>query len=409
MLGRGLQSLIPPKDFSEENGTGNSGVTPIVPADPVVSTEQSASINKDVPTPTDFSPDEISILEIGSSGVSNDNQPPVPPVSSSVSAVPDKKTPENFASPASSSLDPSKESASRASFVSAPLISPSRKPEENKQVDPERNHQDAIFHIEVDKIKPNPDQPRRFFDPDGIKDLAASIREFGLLQPIVVTKVEKEVANGTEIEYVLISGERRLLASKMLGLERIPTIIRNIDLERERLELAIIENIQRENLNPIEIARSFARLQDEFRLTQREIAVRLGKSREVVANSLRLLDLPQIIQDAISRGAIQESHGRLLLAIDDPAAQERLYRDLIGNKLTTRELKTRVDAIKKRKKPAPENVDISPELKIIQQKLNEKLGAPVEIKSSGESGKITIAFYSEEELVSILQRLGAEE
>lgn len=266
----------------------------------------------------------------------------------------------------------------------------------------------AIFQIEVDKIKPNPDQPRRVFDEDALRELASSIREFGLLQPIVVTKVEHEIPTGTEVEYVLISGERRLMASKLLGLERIPAIIRNVDLDRERLELAIIENIQRENLNPIEIARSFARLQDEFRFTQREIAARLGKSREVVANAVRLLDLPQNIQDAISQGKIGESHGRLLLTIDDQGLQEKMFQDLIGQHLTTRELKLRVDAVRNKTTEEVVKPEVSPEIQMIQQKLSSELGAPVAIQKHGDTGKITITFYSQEELQSILQKIEKE-
>lgn len=267
---------------------------------------------------------------------------------------------------------------------------------------------DAIFHIEVEKIFPNPQQPRRDFDEDGIRDLASSIREFGLLQPVVVTKVVKEVPGGTDVQYVLISGERRLRAAKYLGLERIPAIIRNVDLERERLELAIIENIQRENLNPIESARAMARLQDEFRLTQREIAVRLGKSREAIANTMRLLDLPMAIQEAIEQGKISESHGRVLLAVEEPSLQERLFRDLVDNNLTTRDLRLKVEAAKPKQKSLYEKKDLPPELKMAEERISSHLGAPVVIDQKGNSGKITISFYSEEELRSILDRLAKE-
>src|SRR3989338_8615740 len=150
------------------------------------------------------------------------------------------------------------------------------------QFQPQPKAPDPIFHIEADKIKPNPFQPRRDFDEESLKELGSSIREFGILHPIVVTKHEIETDHGTDVEYHLISGERRWRASKMVGLERIPAIIRAMPSERERLEMAIIENIQREDLNPIETARAYAKLQDQFGLTQREVAVRVGKSREVV-------------------------------------------------------------------------------------------------------------------------------
>lgn len=269
------------------------------------------------------------------------------------------------------------------------------------------SQRDAVFHIEVEKIKPNPHQPRRNFDEEALKELADSIREFGLLQPIVVSKKEMETNDGTDVEYQLIAGERRWLASKMLGLERIPAIVRDIDLEIEKLELAVIENLQRENLNPIERARAFARLQDEFRLTQREIAARISKSRESIANAVRLLDLPSFVQEALEKNLITESHGRLLLTIDDPALREKIFRELIENKLTTRDLKNRVRLLKDGEAKTEEIV--SPELKTLQEKLSEKLGAPVVVRQRGEKGKITIRFFSEEELQNIIQRLGEKE
>lgn len=270
-----------------------------------------------------------------------------------------------------------------------------------------RQMPEAIFHIEVEKIKPNPDQPRREFSEEGIRELSVSIREFGLLQPIVVRKIEREVPTGTEVEYELISGERRLLAAKMLGMELIPAIIRKVEAGRERLEMAIIENLQRENLNPVEVARALSRLQDEFRMTQREIAARLGKSREAIANTIRLLDLPPYIREALEKNKITESHGRLLLTITEPALQEKLFRDLLERHLTTRELKSRVRMVKPSPKEEKETA-LPPELKMLQEKLSSELGAPVQIHRHGDSGRITISFYSEEELKNIVDRLASE-
>jgi ParB family chromosome partitioning protein len=267
---------------------------------------------------------------------------------------------------------------------------------------------EAVFYLETDKIKPNQQQPRRHFDEEAIADLSASIREFGIIQPIVVTKIQKEVPNGTEVEYELIAGERRLLAAKKAGLERVPAIVRVADMARERLELAVIENLQRENLNSIEMARAFARLQDEFRLTQREIAARLGKSREVVANTLRLLDLPGYIQEALEKNQITESHGRLLLSIDDTAAQQSLFHDLLNQHLTTRELRRRTLFLRK-KEPAAEEEGSSPEIRAFEERLKNELGAPVSIRANGSGGKITIEYYSSEELAQIMERLGTEE
>lgn len=261
----------------------------------------------------------------------------------------------------------------------------------------------AVFQIEVDKIKPNPHQPRKDFDQEAIKDLASSIREVGILQPLVVTKVEKETPTGTDVEYILIAGERRLLASKLLGLERVPAIVKRVDFERERLEMAIVENLQREDLNPIETARAFSRLQDEFNLTQREIATRLGKSREAIANAVRLLDLPAYIQDSLAKGEITETHGRLLLSVSDPATQKKLFDDIVFKKMTTRELKERVVSPNKK-----ESTNLSSEMAMLQQELTSKLGAPVRIEKHGDTGKITIRYYSDEELRSILDKLKLE-
>jgi ParB family transcriptional regulator, chromosome partitioning protein len=273
----------------------------------------------------------------------------------------------------------------------------------------------AIFHIEVDKISPNPNQPRRDFNEESIKDLASSIREFGILQPLVVTKIEKETETGTSVEYQLIAGERRLMAAKTLGLHTVPVVVKRIEAPREGFEMAIIENLQRENLNPIETARAFAKLQDQFRLTQREIATQLGKSRETIANTVRLLDLPSHMQDAIASGQMSESHGRLLLAIDEESTREAIFRDLVDKHLTTRELKIRVEATKPNRKPvvAVVNVELSSELKMLQEKLTSELGAPVKVEAKGDppagGGKITITFYSQEELNNIVSKLGGGE
>jgi len=346
MLGKGLESLIPPK-----NGNGGSG-----------NGQHDGSIS--VPPDAGAAPTEPAGLDEGKK--------------SGAEPVPEKKFPI-------SNLQPAAASAKSRTENQEPVTG-------------------SIFHIEVDKIEPNPGQPRRHFDESALQDLARSIREFGFLQPLVVTKIEKETPTGIDVEYQLIAGERRLLAAKLLGLRLVPAIIRNVNLEREKLELAVIENIQRENLNPIETARAFQRLQEEFRMTQREIAAKLGKSREVVANTVRLLDLPEYIQESVQNGGLSESHARLLLAINDPSAQKKLFDDVLANRLTTRAVKDRVHEITK---PRTEHLfdAISAELREIQESLSSALGAPVEIHKSANTGKITIVFYSEEELQNILQRL----
>ncbi len=270
--------------------------------------------------------------------------------------------------------------------------------------------QGPVFLIEVDKISPNPQQPRRNFDPEELKNLANSIREFGILQPITVTKIETEGELGTEVAYQLIAGERRWQASRLLGLERIPAIIRQVNLEKERLELAVLENVQRADLNAIEAARAYARLQDEFGMTQREIAARLGKSREVVSNTMRLLGLPTAVQEAISRNQISESQGRLLLTVDDPGQQQMLMEDLLRSNLSVRELKSRIQRIKRVESPAMDGIIAAPliadpETESLQRELESALGAPVKVDRSGETGKLIITFYSPEELQGIVARL----
>lgn len=273
------------------------------------------------------------------------------------------------------------------------------------QFTPPLRQLDPIFHIEVEKIKPNPYQPRRNFDEESLKELASSIREFGILHPLVVTKQEIPIEGGTAVEYYLISGERRLMAAKIAGLERVPAIIKSVPSEQERLELAIIENIQRENLNPIETARAYAKLQDQFGLTQREVAVRVGKSREVVANTVRLLNLPTEAQEAVARGKISESQARLLLAIEDMKDQQALLEDLLQNNLTVRELRDRIQIRKAAKAPSPETPPQDPATKALEDQLREILGAPVKVQKDGASGKVMINFYSEEELRSIIEKI----
>jgi ParB family chromosome partitioning protein len=286
--------------------------------------------------------------------------------------------------------------AKRPSFLSMPAFAKPKKIFDSE----------AVFQIELEKIKPNPDQPRRHFDEVALKELAMSIREYGVLQPIVVTKIQHDTDEGSEVEYQLIAGERRLLASELAGVPRIPAIIRSVGARREQLELAILENVQRENLTPIETARAFARLQDEFGLTQREIGTKLGKSREVVANTLRLLNLPTLIQQALEEGKINESQGRLLLAVADLRSQEQLFQEIIHDNLSVRELKSRIRTIAGKSVPKAEYVPESdPETSDVKERLELFFGAPVQVQKNGETGKIVISFYSPEELQNIVSRL----
>jgi len=268
----------------------------------------------------------------------------------------------------------------------------------------------AIFQIEVDKIHPNSQQPRRQFDEGALRELASSIREFGVIQPLIVSKIETETEGGREVLYQLVAGERRLLAARLAGLDRVPVIIRQVMEDRERLELAIIENLQREDLNPIESARAFAKLQDQFGLTQREIASRLGKSRESIANSVRLLNLPSFVQEAIEQGQINESQGRLLLAVTDLASQERLFNELLKNNLSVRELRSKIKRTEVHAAEPENQVDdnMEPEVFDMKEKLETFFGAPVLVKKTGPSGKIIINFYSQEELQNIISKVAVQ-
>lgn len=268
---------------------------------------------------------------------------------------------------------PNEENSSEENFIGSPPAF--SKPEARPK------NETVIFHIEVEKIHPNPLQPRRDFNEESLRELAASIREFGVLQPLVVTRIEKENEDGTAmVEYELIAGERRLLAAKMAGLRTVPVIIRDIDLERQKLELAIIENIQRADLNAIEAARAFARLQDEFRLTQREIAARLGKSREAIANTLRLLNLPSEIQQAVAGGKLNESQARMLLAVQDIASQMALFEEILRDNLSVREIRNRIRVTLT--PPNEETVAVipDPETAFLKERLEEALGTKVDLR-----------------------------
>lgn len=263
----------------------------------------------------------------------------------------------------------------------------------------------AIFWLEVDKIKPNPFQPRKEFDQSQLQALSDSIRQYGVLQAIVVTRKEFiKPDGGLGVEYELIAGERRLRAAKLAGLREIPALIKTGDeSDLMKLELAIIENVQREDLNSVDRARAFQRLVEEFGFKHAEIALKVGKSREYVTNSLRLLSLPQEILDALSQGKISEGHARPLGMLNDrPEEQITLLKEIIYKKLTVREAESiarRVAYDKVRKK----EYAIDPEIVELEQKLAESLGTRVQIERKEVGGKIVIDYFSPDDLRSILR------
>ena len=271
---------------------------------------------------------------------------------------------------------------------------------------------EKIFQIETEKIRPNPYQPRHIFTEESLRELADSIREFGILQPLLVTRIEKETERGTEVEYQLIASERRLMAAKMIGLPTVPVIIRLPLEDKKKLELALIENIQREDLSVISKAKAFNKLITEFGLTQQELATRIGKSREVIANTLRLLQLSSDIQKALDEGLINEGHARAMLLFTNPDKRRLFFKEILSKNLSGREaldlaqrylqLEGRPQAIISKRRP---NLSIDPQDIEWKEKLEEYFQMPVLIKKKGNQGAIEIKFFSEQDFDTILKKL----
>ncbi|MEI8327645.1 MAG: ParB/RepB/Spo0J family partition protein [Candidatus Taylorbacteria bacterium] len=265
----------------------------------------------------------------------------------------------------------------------------------------------AIFWIETEKIHPNPYQPRHEFDQVKLKDLSESIRMYGVLQPLVVTR--KEVYHegaGMTVEYELISGERRLRASKLAGLSQVPVLIRNGEEDAQiKLEMAIIENLQREDLNAVDRARSFDRLVKEFKLKQSQVADKVGKSREYVSNSLRILTLPEEMITALQDGKISEGHTRpLLMLTDRPEEQLVLFKEIMAKKLTVREAESmsrRVATDKIRNK----GKYLDPAIMEMEKSFTETLGTRVRIERVKEGGTVVIDFFGPDDLRVLLEKL----
>lgn len=253
---------------------------------------------------------------------------------------------------------------------------------------------DRIHFIGINKISPNPKQPRENFEGGRMEELVDSIKEHGIIQPLIVS------SRGAGA-YELVAGERRWRAAKLLNLRQVPAIIRDVS-EHQKLEWALIENLQRQDLNPIEEAAGYRRLMDEFNLTQEDVSKKMSKSRPVVANMLRLLSLPDEILNAVSRGKISASAGRVLAGVKDPKKQMELYKKMLQG-LTVRES----EAVSQMGKPAAHTRRSvkDPYLYDFAEKLREALGTKVDIKKSGKTGKIIIEFYSDEELKKIAKLL----
>jgi len=261
----------------------------------------------------------------------------------------------------------------------------------------EQKEKGLIMEVDVESLIPNLFQPRKNFDREKMEELKGSIKKHGMIQPIVVRKL----ANGYEI----VAGERRLKAAKEIGLKKIPAIIKNINNEKS-LEIALVENIQREDLNPVEQANAFKRLVDEFNLTQQELAEATGKSRALVANTIRLLKLNLEIQKNISEGKISFGHAKLLLSIEDEEVQKAVCDRIIVNDLSVRDTERLIKNIEKvqKKQFKVKNITIErfPE---VEGRLRDALGTKISILYDGKKGKINIEFYNKEDLRRITDLL----
>ena len=261
---------------------------------------------------------------------------------------------------------------------------------------------DKVVQVPVAAISPNPHQPRKQFDDEALEDLASSIREHGIIQPLILILAQD--AN----HYTLIAGERRLRAAKIAGLSEVPAIIRSAT-EQQQLEFAIIENVQREDLNPLERARAYQNLLEGFSLTHDEIARRVGKSRVTVTNTLRLLNLPVIAQKALMNSEISEGHARALLGLPNDRAIETALETVVSLSLNVRQAEALVSKLVGNAPRLLSPTPRSPEVEDLENKLRQFFHTKVSLNKGARGGTISIAFYSDEELNAILDSLGINE
>lgn len=254
-----------------------------------------------------------------------------------------------------------------------------------------------IIDIPLEKIIPNKSQPRSYFGDQALSELAQSIESLGIIQPITVKKQDDK--------FLIISGERRFRASKIVGLKTIPAYVRLAD-DKELLEMALVENIQREDLNAIEVALTYQRFLEELEMTQEQLSQRIGKERSTITNAIRLLKLPPVIQDAIRNGIISAGHGRAILSLDDEKLQFELFMMIIKEKLNVRQAELLANSLKnpKQKKETQHKENIPNHYKKVQKNLSDLLDLKVEIKtaSNGKKGKLILDFKNEKELEDIL-------
>jgi ParB family chromosome partitioning protein len=256
----------------------------------------------------------------------------------------------------------------------------------------------GVEQIAVEAILPNPRQPRRSLDPGELEGLAASIREHGVLQPLIVTP------EPDSDKYRLVAGERRLQAARMVGLGAVPVIVRSVS-DQERLELALIENLQRTDLNPLEAAEGYRQLTEDFNLSHEEVAARVGKMRTTVSNTLRLLKLSEPVRQALAEGRISEGHARALLGLPTVQSQTAALSVIESRELNVRQTEALVRRLVGERRPARKSKSRSPEETDLEAQLRQALGTRVILRRSGKGGSLVIRFYSDEELNALLDRL----
>lgn len=273
------------------------------------------------------------------------------------------------------------------------LITPTNTGRQVRQYGVSEDTKDKIWNIPLSEIQPDPNQPRKHFNPEELQELADSIKEHGVLQPLLV--IEK--VNGG---YELVAGERRFRASKLAGLATVPVIVKKM-ADQERLEVSLIENIQRADLNPIEEAFAYKRLIEEFDMTQEEVGIKVGKSRPAVANAIRLLDLPEEIQKALVDKKINTGQARSLLSLETSEKQLAMLSSMLGQKITVRELEKEVN----RQRIDKSTLRRDPNLAYLEDKIRTALGTKVSITQKGDKGTISLQYYSKEELARIIKKI----
>lgn len=273
---------------------------------------------------------------------------------------------------------------------------------------PPKDRVNTIIQIDINAVEVNPHQPRSEFEEERLQELADSIAQHGLIQPVTVRYISPAEDDSGNERLELISGERRLRAARMAGLEKLPAFVRQAN-DEQMIVFGIIENIQREQLNPVDVAMGYQRLMEECRLTQQEVAERVGKNRSTITNMLRLLHLPAIIQQGLKSGLITAGHARALLGVEDEAEQEELFEKTVEKKLSVRELEQLVQLIGtnrgsgKKTAPRPATKEILPE---IAQQLGSRLDTGVKIHQKKKGGEIKINFTSKDELERLLEVFG---